>query len=53
MTGACPPPAMPRRVRARARIVKCAISKCNTRSPNIDCTTYKATVAIAMLAAAT
>jgi hypothetical protein len=38
-----------RRVRTKARIVKRAISKYNARGPNIDRTTYKATISIDVL----
>ena len=38
-----------RRVRTKPRIVKRAISKYNARGPNINRTTYKATISIAML----
>ena len=41
-----------RRVRTKARIVKRAISKYNARGPNIDRTTYKATISIDILAGA-
>ena len=38
-----------RRVRTKTRIVKRAISKYNARGPNIDRTTYKATISIDIL----
>jgi hypothetical protein len=40
----------PRRLRVNARTVKRAISKYNARGPNIDRRTYKATIAIDVLA---
>jgi hypothetical protein len=40
-------------VRTEASIVKHAIPKYNARGPNFDHTTYKATVTIEMLTAAT
>jgi hypothetical protein len=40
-----------RRVRTKPRIVKRAISKYNARGPNIDRTTYKATINISILTA--
>jgi Insertion element 4 transposase N-terminal/Transposase DDE domain len=40
-----------RRIRVSPRVVKRAISKYNARGPRIDRTTYKATIAIAIIAA--
>jgi hypothetical protein len=42
-----------RRARTKDRIVKRAISKYNARGPNIDRTTYKATISVTMLQTAT